>query len=135
MRSLLYAEFSIIVRSHDSACGGPRLNIMDSNIGTVCAAIIPYGDEPTVNDSQESSARSLPFNNGDLVKLFLSGLGEVGVGSIVDVRPVGQWLGMSIPVEPWVFVLLRPHSFSVTSHDFQLNPRQRGFRTLADVLD
>ena len=35
------------------------------------------------------------------MKLFL---GEVGVGSIVDVRPVGQWLGVSIPLEPWVFV-------------------------------
>ena len=69
------------------------------------------------------------------MKLFLPGLREVGVGSIVDVHPVGKWLGVSIPVEPWVFVLLWPHSFSVTSHDFQLNPRQRGFRTLANVLD
>ena len=123
MCSLLYAEFSIIVRSHNNASGGPRLNIMDSNIDTVCVAIIPYGDAPTVNDSQESSTRSLPFNNGDLMKLFLPGLDKVEVGSIVDVHCVGQWLGVSIPLEPWVFVLLRPRSFSVTSHDFQLNPR------------
>ena len=52
------------------------------------------------------------------MKLFLPGLGEVGVGSNVDVHLVGQWLGMSIPLELWVFVLLRPCSFSMTSHDF-----------------
>ena len=73
---------------------------MDSNIETFSAAIISYGGAPTVNDSQESSTRFLPFNNGDLIKLFLSELGKVEVGSIVDVRLVGQWLGVSIPLEP-----------------------------------
>ena len=99
MHSLLYVEFSIIVRSHDTASGGPRLNIMDSNIETFSTAIISYGDALTVNDSHESSTQSLPFNNRDLVKLFLPGLGEVGVNSIIDVHPVEKWLGVSIPLE------------------------------------
>jgi len=56
-------------------------------------AIIPcIGVQPKKSDLQESYGSSLLFTNNNFVKLFVPRFGEVGEGSIVEVRPQGQWL-------------------------------------------
>ena len=69
------------------------------------------------------------------MKLFIEGLGEVGVGSVVEVCPQGKWLGVAIPINPWVYVLLRPHLFNSEAQHYKLNPSQRGLSTLSDAVE
>ena len=109
---------------------------MDSGSENMNDAIMPYiGVTKEDGNSQESSARASPMlRNGDSVKLFVDEFGEVGVGSIVEARPQGQWLSVPIPVEPWTFVLLRPLSLISKAGQCRLKPCQRGLRTMMDAL-
>ena len=57
--------------------------------------------------SQESTRRSESLKPGLLVNLLRDGFGEVGHGTIVEVHPTRQWLGV-YPMDSVEFVLLRP---------------------------
>ena len=113
-----------------------QFDIISSGFENMNDLIIPYiGVTEEDGDSQKSSVRASPIlKNGDSVKLFVDGFGEVGVGSIVEARPQGQWLGVPIPVEPWMFVLLRLLFLILKAGQCQVKPCQRGLRTLMDVL-
>jgi len=41
--------------------------------------------------------------------MFVQGFGEVGIGFVVEAQPQGEWLGVAIPLESWIFVLLQLH--------------------------
>jgi len=61
------------------------LDTMDSCSKSFDDAIIPYsGNCNGEAESKESSAWTLPLNNGDMVKLFVVGYGEVGIGFVVE---------------------------------------------------
>ena len=54
---------------------------MDSSSTRLDLAITPYsGASERVEESLVSLARTLLLNNGDFVKLFVQGYGEVGAG-------------------------------------------------------
>ena len=63
-------------------------DIMDSGSENMNNMIMPYiGVTEKDDDSQQSSAKASPMlRNGDSVKLFVDGFGEVGVGSIVEIQ-------------------------------------------------
>ena len=42
------------------------------------------------------------------MKLVVPCFGEVGIGSVVDVHPSRQWLGVTIPPFSAEFILVRP---------------------------
>ena len=108
---------------------------MDSSSTRLDLAITPYlGASERVEESLVSSARTSPLNNGDFVKLFIQGYGEVGARSVVEARPVGEWLGVAIPLQPWVFVLVRPENIVDDVKQLTLFSNQRGLRVLTDVL-
>ena len=115
---------------------GARFDTMDSFGDNNYYAIIPFlGESTAEDDSQESTARTPSFSNGDIVKIYLPGLGEVGVGTIVEARPQGEWLGVPIPIDPWIFVLLRPSSIVSEAERSRVTPCQRGVQTLLDALN
>ena len=109
---------------------------MDSSSAGLRIAITPYvGGSHEEDDSLLSCARTSPLNNGDNVKLMVPGFGEVGVGIIVEARPIGEWRGVVIPLQLWVFVLVRPQTIVANASILLINPSQRGFRTMSDVLN
>ena len=85
--------------------------------------------------SQESTARSDELRPGQSVKLVVPRFGDVGIGSVVDVNPSGQWLGVCIPPGSSEFILVRPSSIVSDAEDLFLEPRQRGCIVLRDALN
>ena len=69
------------------------------------------------------------------MKLVVPCFGEVGIGSIVDVHPFGQWLGITIPTFSAEFILVRPSTIVVNAESLILEPRQRGCTALIDALN
>jgi hypothetical protein len=68
------------------------------------------------------------------VKLLSTGFGDVGMGTIVEVHPMGQWLGVDIPLASKEFILLRPTIVKPRTEDLPLDPCQRGFSRLVEAL-
>jgi len=60
-------------------CNGFMLSILYDAITLYIGGIQREGD------SQEFYARTSPLNNGNLVKLFVQGFGEVEIGFVVEV--------------------------------------------------
>ena len=58
--------------------------------------------------SQQSTGRSNELQLGQSVKLVVLRFGEVGIGSIVDVHPSGQWLDVIILAFFTEFILVQP---------------------------
>jgi hypothetical protein len=87
-------------------------------------------DEPSL----ESTGSSGLLRTGMTVKLLSPGFGEVGVGKVVEVQPVGQWLGVDIPFGSTEFVLLRPTDVMAAAVDFPLIPCQRGYNSVVETL-
>ena len=85
--------------------------------------------------SQQSTGRSDELRPGQSVKLVVPCFGEVGIGSIVDVHPSGQWLGVTIPPFSAEFILLRPSTIVANAKNLTLEPRQRGCTALIDALN
>jgi hypothetical protein len=109
---------------------------MDSCSESTTAAIVPYGGGIHMGDeSMESSTSGDPFVNGDWVRLFVPGFGDVGAGIVKEVHPQGQWLGVPIPVRPWIYILVRPHSIKLEFQDLKFFPVHRGLKTLYDVQE
>ena len=69
------------------------------------------------------------------MKLVVPCFGEVGIGSVVDVHPSGQWLGVNIPPFSAEFILVRPSTIVVNAETLILEPRQRGCTALIDGLN
>ena len=70
--------------------------------------------EPSSFDfSQQSTRRSDELRPGNSVKLVVPCFGEVGIGSVVDVHPFGQWLGITIPPFSAEFILAQPSTIVV----------------------
>ena len=57
------------------------------------------------------------------MKLVVLCFGEVGIGSVVDVHPSGQWLGVTIPTFSTEFILMRPSTIVVNAENLFLEPR------------
>ena len=73
--------------------------------------------------SQQSTRRSDELRPGQSVKLVVPCFGEVGIGSVVDVHPSGQWLGVTIPPFSVEFILLRPSTIVANAENLTLEPR------------
>ena len=58
---------------------------------------MPFMKPSNYDFSQQSTGRSDELQPRQLVKLVVSCFEEVGITSIVDVHPFGQWLGITIP--------------------------------------
>ena len=69
------------------------------------------------------------------MKLVVPYFGEVGIGSVVDVHPSGQWLGITILAFSAEFILVRPSTIVVNAENLFLEPRQRGYSALKDALN
>ena len=69
------------------------------------------------------------------MKLVVPCFGEVGIGSVVDVHPSGQWLGVNIPPFSAEFILVRSSTIVVNVETLILEPRQRGCTALIDALN
>jgi hypothetical protein len=68
------------------------------------------------------------------VKLPSTEFGDVGIGTIVEVHPMGQWLGVDIPLVSNEFILLRPTIVKPCTEDLPLDLYQRGFSRLVEAL-
>ena len=71
-------------------------------------SLTDHGDQDV---SKESTRSSDPLCSGMSDTLLRAGIGEIGHGSVVEVHPSGQWLGLDIPFGSNDFILLRPTSF------------------------
>ena len=92
--------------------------------------------EPSSFDfSQQSTGRSDELRPGQSVELVVLCFGEVGIGSVVDVHPYGQWLGVTIPPFSEEFILVRPSTIVVNAENLILEPCQRGCTALIDALN
>jgi len=52
-----------------------------------------------------------------------------------DATPQGQWLGVDIPLEPDVLILIRPQSLVLGAEDVPLMPIQRGLISVLHALN
>ena len=59
------------------------------------------------------------------MKLLSTRFGDVGMGTIVKIHPMGQWLGVDIPLASMEFILLRPTIVKPGAEDLSLDPYQR----------
>ena len=57
------------------------------------------------------------------MKLVVPCFGEVGIESVVDVHPSGQWLGVTIPAFSAEFILVRPSTIVAIAENLILEPR------------
>ena len=69
------------------------------------------------------------------MKLVVPHFGEVGIGSVVEIHPSGQWLGVNILAFSTEFILVRPSSIVSDAGNLFLEPRQRGCNVLRDALN
>ena len=107
---------------------------MDSNSDSGGSVMLSI--EPSSYDfSQQSTRRSDELRPGQSVKLVVPCFGEVGIGSIVDVHPSGQWLGITIPAFSAEFILVRLSTIVVNAENLILEPRQSGCTALNDALN
>ena len=107
---------------------------MDSSSDS-SGSVMPSIEPSSFDFSQQSTGRSDELRPGQSVKLVVLCFGEVGIGSVVDVHPFGQWLGVSIPPFSAEFILLRPSTIVANAENLTLEPRQRGCTALIDALN
>ena len=69
------------------------------------------------------------------MKLVVLHFREVGIGSLVEFHPLGQWLGLNIPPLSVEFVLLRPSSIVLDLENLFREPRESDYRILRDVIN
>ena len=69
------------------------------------------------------------------MKLVVLRFGEVGIGSVVDVHPSEQWLGITILAFSAEFILVRPSTIMANIEKLFLKPCQRGCSILKDALN
>ena len=98
-------------------------------------SVMPSMEPSSYDFSQQSTGRSDELRPGQSVKLVVPCFGEVGIGSVVDVHPSGQWLGVTIPSFLAEFILVRLLTIVVNAEDLILEPCQRGRTSLIDALN
>ena len=98
-------------------------------------SVMPSMEPSSFDFSQQSIGRSDELRPGQSVKLVVPCFREVGIGSVVDVHPSGQWLGVTIPSFSAEFILLRPLTIVANAENLTLEPRQRGYTALIDALN
>ena len=98
-------------------------------------SIMPSIEPSSFDFSQQSTGRSDELQPKQSVKLVVPCFGEIGIGSVVDVHPSGQWLGITIPPYSVEFILVRSSIIMVNAENLTLEPRQRGCTTLIDALN
>ena len=80
--------------------------------------------EPSNDDfSQQSTGRSNELRPKQSVKLVVPCFGEVGIGSVVDVHPSGQRLGVTIPAFSAEFILVQPSTIVANAKNLFLESR------------
>ena len=108
-----------------------RMNSCSDSDGPDMPFIGPF----SYNFSQQSTGRSNELRPEQSVKLVVPCFGEVGIGSVVDVHPSRQWLGITIPAFSAEFILVRPSTIVANAENLFLEPRQRGCSALKDALN
>ena len=98
-------------------------------------SIMPSMESSSFDFSQQSTGRSDELRPRQSVKLVVPCFGEVEIGSVVDVHPSGQWLGVTIPPFSAEFILVRPLTIVANAKNLTLEPRQRGCTALIDALN
>ena len=98
-------------------------------------SVMPSMEPSSFDFSQQSTGRSDELRSGQSVKLVVPCFGEVGIGSVVDVHPSRQWLGVTIPPFWAEFILLRLSTIVANVENLTLEPRQRGCIALIDALN
>ena len=96
---------------------------------------MPFMEPSSYNFSQQSIGCSDELRPKQSVKLVVPHFGEVGIGSIVDVHPSRQWLGVNIPAFSAEFILVRPSTIMSIVENLFLEPCQRGCNVLRDALN
>ena len=107
---------------------------MDSSSDS-SGSVMPSMEPSSFDFSQQSTERSDELRPGQSVKLVVPCFGEVGIGSVVDVHPSEQWLGVTIPPFSAEFILVRPSTIVVNAETLILEPCQRGCTALIDALN
>ena len=98
-------------------------------------SVMPSMEPSSFDFSQQSTGCSNELRPRQSVKLVVPCFGEVGIGSVVDVHPSGQWLGVTIPPFLAEFILVQPSTIVVNAETLILEPRQRGHIALKDALN
>ena len=86
-------------------------------------SIMPSMEPSSYDFSQQSTGRSDELQSRQSVKLIVPCFGEVGIGSVVDVHPSGQWLGVIILAFSAEFILVRPSTIVANAENLILEPR------------
>ena len=95
-----------------------RMDSSSDSGGFVMPSMEPSG----FDFSQQSTRRSDELQPGQSVKLVVPCFEEAGIGSVVDVHPSGQWLGVTIPPFSAEFILVRPSTIVVNAEILILEP-------------
>ena len=98
-------------------------------------SVMPSMEPSSYDFSQQSTGRLDELRPRQSVKLVVPCFGEVGIGSVVDVHPFGQWLGVTIPPFSAEFILVRLSTIVVNVENLILEPRQRGCTALINALN
>ena len=98
-------------------------------------SIMPSMEPSSFDFSQHSTGCSDELRPRQSMKLVVPCFGEVGIGSVVDVHPSGQWLDVTIPPFSAEFILVRLSTIVVNAETLILEPRQRGCTALIDALN
>ena len=85
--------------------------------------VMPSMEPSSYDFSQQSTGFLDEFRPGQSMKLVVLCFGEVGIGSVVDVYPSGQWLGVTIPAFSAEFILVRSTTIMVNAENFILEHR------------
>ena len=83
---------------------------------------MPFMEPSNYDFSQQSIGRSDELRPGQSMKLVVPHFGEVGIRSIVDVHPSGQWLGVTIPTFSAEFILVQPSTIVANVENLFLEP-------------
>ena len=96
---------------------------------------MPFMEPSSYDFFQQSIGCSDELRPGQFVKLVVPHFGEVGIRSVVDVHPSGQWLDVTIPAFLVEFILVRPSTIVANTKNLFLDPCQRGCSVLKDALN
>ena len=95
---------------------------------------MPFMGPSSYDFSLQSTNCLDELRSGQAVKLVVPHFGEVGIGSIVDVHPSRQWLGVTILAFSAKFILVRPSTIVPVAENLFLESCQRGYTILRDTL-
>jgi hypothetical protein len=89
---------------------------------------------PMKNESFDSCAHSEAFAVGVGISLIRDGIGIVGKGKVIEVFPMGHWLGINILPGSDEYILVRPTEFCTATEALPLIPPHEGFAVLPNTI-